>query len=806
MLTNYLIIAFRNLKRYKFFSAINILGLAISMCICMAVMMLVADQLMYDRYNSKSDRIFRVISKPVDNNGVLTGRMDAATTPLALRDELLEKYTGIEKVVRLKRGFGNHWMEVEGQDINIPVKGYFADPEVLDFFEYELEHGDPSKVLKEPFTVVLSHDAARKLFTEENPVGLTLKVDKDLYTVTGVLKKTFNKSHIVFDGLASMATVKSLQAAHKTTNELDNWFNFWEGWTYILTTKGQSENELTAKLDKIYNEHIATSTNPEQYKARFSLQGLLDITPGKLINNSIGPSMPWIIVYFLSALACIIMITSCFNFTNLSIARALTRAKEVGVRKVNGAGKTHILTQFLTESIFVAFVSLLLAFFMVIAFKPVMLQLNFARIMQWDLQANYTVYIVFVVFAIFVGLLAGILPAGLLSGFQPIKVLKKLSDVRLFSRLTLRRSLIVVQFTLSLIFILTIMLLYNQLELFQNKDHGFSMTNNMVIRLNGTSAEKLKTSLSNLSSVTHVSAVSHLPATGESRSNGFKKDMTDPEWTSLNYFVADEDYLQTMKIKLITGKYFQSADQTSNKNFIVINEQAAKALHYKSSIEAIGQTVIYEPDSSKKTIIGVLADYNHQILFSKIEPLAIIYNPGEYQFVHVKFNGKYDDALRSVTGAWSSVNPDFRIDAQTLEEKITGFYDTVFGDLVNVVGVISFLAIFISCMGLMGMATYTTETRTKEISIRKVLGSKDAQLVLLLSKGFLRLLSLAVLVGVPMAWLLNNLWLDMLPYRTSFDIRLIATGVATMLVLGGITIASQTLRAVFINPVDNLRE
>ncbi|MEO5979625.1 MAG: ABC transporter permease [Chryseolinea sp.] len=805
MITNYFLIAFRNLKRYRFFSSINILGLAISMCVCMAVMMLVADQLMYDRYNTKRDRIFRIMSRQVDNNGVTAGGMDNASSPMTLRDELLDNYTGIEKVVRLKRGFGNNWMDIDGQDINIPVKGYFADPEVLDMFEYELEHGDPLTVLKNPFAVVLSHEAARKLFTEENPVGLTLKVNKDLYTVTGVLKKSSNKSHIVFDALASMATVKSLEASHKIKNESDNWFNFWEGWTYILANKDQSETELSSTLDKIYKQHIATSTNAEQYKAKFILQHLLDITPGVLVNNSIGPSMPWIIVYFLSGLAAIIMITSCFNFTNLSIARALTRAKEVGVRKVNGAGKSHILIQFLTESIFVAFISLLLAFFMVIAFKPIMLQLNFARMLQWDLQANYVIYGVFMLFAIIVGLLAGILPAALLSAFQPIKVLKKLSDVRLFSRLTLRRSLIVIQFTLSLIFILTIMLLYNQLDLFQSKDHGFSVSNNIVIRLNGTSAEKLKTSLSGLSSITSISAVSHLPATGESRGTAFKKEMSDGEWSEFSYFIADEDYLRTMKIKLIAGKYFASIDPASNRNFIVINEAAAKALHYDSPVDAIGQQLIYKADSTRKTIIGILADYNHQILFSEIKPLAIIYNPDECQYVHVKFTGNYHDVLKSVTKAWSSVNPDSKLDAQTLEEKITGVYDTLFGDLVNIVGVISFLAIFISCMGLMGMATYTTETRTKEISIRKVLGSENAQLVLLLSRGFLKLLSLAVLIGVPMAWLLNNIWLDMLPYRTSFDVKLIAIGVATMLILGGVTIASQTLRAVFINPVDNLR-
>ncbi len=804
MLINYTKVAIRNLRRYKFFSGINIIGLAISMAICMAIIMLVADQLMYDRFNTNSGRIYRVVSRQVTSAGLEQSGLDNATTPLPLRDELLKNYSGVEKAVRFKRGFGNHWMEVEGHDINVPVKGFFADPEALTFFEFELEHGDPVTALKDPFTVVLTRPAARKLFREENPMGLTLKVGEDLYKVTGILKDTPNKSHIVFDGLASMATVTSLESAGRYGKELDDWLNFWEGWTYVMLEHNTKAADIGIHLDRIYNAHISVVNDPERYKAKFALQPLLSITPGNMINNSIGPSMPWMIVYFLSGLAGIIMLTSCFNFTNLSIARALTRAKEVGVRKVNGAGRFQIFSQFLSESIVVSLFALLIAFLIVRLLKPMLMQLNFARIFQWDLQANYAVYGVFLSFALAVGLLAGILPAILLSGFQPVKVLKKLSDVRLFSRIALRRGLIISQFVLSLIFIISVTLLYNQLQLFLGKDHGFDMTNNAVIRLNGTSPDKLKAALSQYTNLTKITASSHLPATGESRASGFTRISDSREWTSVYYFNTDEGYQENLSLALKAGRFFDKTGAEANKNAIVLNESAVKSLHFKNALDAVGEEITYQQDSSRKTIIGVVGDYNHQILLNNIEPLALMYTP-MYNFIQIKYTGSFEDALPAIEKSWASVNPGMKLDCKLLKDKVSLFYDTIFGDLVHVVGFVALLAVFISCMGLMGMATYTTETRTKEIAIRKVLGSSDRQLILLLSNGFIRLLVIAVAIGVPLAWFLNDQWLKMIAYRTAINGEVIGFSVGILMVLGGLTIGSQTLRAAFMNPVDNLR-
>jgi putative ABC transport system permease protein len=806
MIRNYFLVAVRNLTRNKFFSAINIFGLAVSMSICMAIIMLVADQMMYDRHITKRDRIFRVNSYAVDNNGVDKSSLDNATSPMTLRDELLENYTGIEKVVRVKRGFGNNWLSFENQNVNIPVKGFFVDPEFFEVFEYEFLYGDKDTALKNPHSVVLTSEAAKKLFKDENPVGQSFKVgDLGLFTVTGVLAKFETKSHIVFEALASMSTVKTLEAEGKLGKDLNNWMDFWNGWNYILVEEGKTLADVEPHFAKIYKQRIASNPNPEIYKAKFRLQSILDITPGPLVNNGIGPSLPWVFVYFLSGLAGIIMLTSCFNFTNLSIARSLKRAKEIGVRKVSGAARWQIFTQFLSESLVVALCALAFAFVLLIALKPLMLQLTFAKIFMWDLTLNYAVVIAFVVFTLVVGIMAGLFPAVVLSAFEPVKVLKNLSSVKLFSRMGLRKFLLVSQFVISLVFIITVLVMYKQMELFVNKDYGFVMEKNILVRLNNTAAQVLKTELQKYPNITSVAGTSHIPASGVSYGGGFKKDLSEKEWTNLGYFVVDEDYVKNMQVEIIAGKHFQHENSIGNKNFIVINEEAVAAFHFKSSAEAIGQELVYRADSSRKVITGVVKNYNHNSLMSKVEPMALLYDPAQINLVQVRYHGTHDDAAKTIEKAWASVNPGLKTDFKEVEDEIKFFYNTVFGDIVNILGFIAGLAIMISCLGLLGMATYSIETRMKEVSIRKVLGSTDQGLVILLSKGFLKLLCVAVIIGVPLAWFINNLWLELIAYRTDISFSVIISGVGILVILGALTIGSQTVRAAFANPAENLK-
>ncbi len=806
MLKNYILTALRSLLRHRFFSAINIFGLAVAMALSLVIIMLVADQMTYDRDNSKRDRIYRINSLPTDAKGET--RNETATTTLPLRQELLENYTGVEKAVRIVRGFGNSWIEID-QNVNIPVAGYFVDPEMLDVFEYELEYGDSKTALAEPYSVVLTKKASKKLFKQENPLGETFKVGDDgPYKVTGILKETTHKSHIAFDALASISTVKSLEklAYGSTSKGIEDWYSYTTGWVYILLEKSKTTTEIQKNLSDIEQKHFAVLANPEtQERIKYKFQSLMNISPGALINNPIGPFMPWLFIYFFVGLAGVVMLTSCFNFTNLSIARSLTRAKEIGVRKVSGASRSQVFIQFLSESIIVSLAALVLAIILLIALKPLMLQLSFAKMFRWELEVNYFVYGIFLVFAIVVGVLAGIFPAVVLSGFQPIKVLKGLNTVRLFSKIGLRKSLLVAQFTFSLIFILSVLVVFNQLQLFLKADHGFSMEKKIVVSLSSTSPSLLKTELLKQSNIQTVTASSHLPAAGSTYGEDYKRSFDEKDWTMLSYYSTDADYLKNMNLSLVAGKFFIEENASSNKNFIVLNEMAVEKFHFDSPTEAIGQEIIVQKDSSRKQIIGVVKNYNHQSLMEPMKPMGLIYNPEEYRLLQVQYIGSYEEAGKSIEAAWAKVNPTLKVDYKDFYGEVHKMYDIFFGDLVSILGLISFLAIVISCLGLLGMATYTTETRIKEISIRKILGSSNGSLIYLLSKGFVSILLIAIALAVPAAYFINNLWLEQLAYHVSVDVTTILLSVVTLLIFSGLTVGSQAWRAMYINPVDNLK-
>ncbi|NJM24434.1 MAG: FtsX-like permease family protein [Bacteroidia bacterium] len=772
MFSNYILVALRNLKRHRFFSFINIFGLAISMSVCLGIIMLVADQLSYDRYNTKHDRVYRVITEYLNADGSASGN-DYSTSPLPISTTLTDDFTGVEKAARIRRGFGNNWIELDQNDVNIPLAGFFADPDILDILEYELEHGDAKTALLEPYSVVLTKKAAKKLFKQDNPVGEIVKVgDLGEYKVTGVLGETNHKSHIVFEALASFSTVKSLEADSTFNSSDSDWSNFTIGWNYLLLKEGTRPAEVERHLAQVARDHQPTAGAFEQPRTyRFYLQNLVSITPGPFINNPIGPFMPMIFVYFFGGLALIVMLTSCFNYTNLSIARSLTRAREIGVRKVNGAYRHQIFFQFITEAIVIALFSLGVGLLLLQGVKPFLLQLKFAQVLKWDLQSNLVVYGVFLLFTLLVGTMAGLFPAAVLSRFQPVKVLKGAGSMKLFSRMGLRKTLLVIQFTLSLVFIISVILLYNQLQLFMRADHGFAMDNKINVRLNRTSYHALKAELVKYPNVQNASGASHIPAAGMTFGEGYKRTLADEDAVSLDYFLVDEDYLSNMDIPLVAGRFFDLSAGDANKHYIVLNESAVSAFHFDSPHDAVGEFVYQETDSAKCEVIGVVKDYNHQVLVSKLEPMALRYDPERFAIVQVKYTGAYAAAVESIEKSWAKVNPDFKLDFKEFEAEVKMFYDTVFSDFVSIIGVIAFMAIAIACLGLLGMATYTIETRMKEISIRKVLGSSERGLVMLLSKGFIMLLTIAVCLAIPIAWFLNNLWLQLIAYHTDLGRR-----------------------------------
>lgn len=807
MIRNYITVALRNILKHKTFSFINIFGLAMAMSICMGIIMLVADQMMVDRHNTLSDRIYRINTIPYFHEGTRVKGNETATTTLPIRDELLSNYTGVDKAVRLVRGFGNNWLELEpNHDINIPVSGYFADPEVLDLFQYELEYGDPKTALVEPYSVVLTKEAAEKLFKIENPVGESIKVGKlGLYKVTGVIKKTDKRSHIIADAYASIASVRSLMAANLLDKDIDNWYSYTSGWVYILLQEGKTIADINPYLSKISKDHFSNLPPDQTVEATYATQNLLEIVPGRMINNPIGPFMPWFLIYFLAGIAGIVLITSCFNFTNLSIARSLTRAREIGVRKVTGASRSQIFTQFISEAVVISLFALVVAIGLIYALRPFIVDLAFARFLKWNLSANYAVFGIFIALAIVVGIVAGLFPAGVLSGFQPIKVLKNLGNTRMMSRLGLRKALLVVQFSLSMIFILTVIVLYNQLNLFLHNDNGFTVENKILIHKGNTSLDNLKTALEKQNNIKSVSAASHVPMVGISYGSDFKKSLDDKEWEFLSYYSVDEDYIQNMGLTLVAGNFFSKEAGISNKNFIVLNEEAVKSFQFENALDAIGKSLIIQEDSTEKQVIGVVKNYQHELFGERLEPMALIYDPEKHAMLQVEYTGDFNHATKTIEQAWAEINPGIKLDMRAFEDELGKMYEIVFGTLVKVLGFIAFLAITISCLGLLGMATYTIESRKKEIAMRKILGSSNKALVYILSKGYVTILLLSLIIAVPIAYYMNTFWLENLANHVSVDLLTIAAGVFVLAFFGLFTIGSQTIQATFINPVENLK-
>lgn len=807
MLRNYIKVALRNIIKHRTFSFINIFGLAVAMCVCMAIIMMVADQMMVDRHNPQAERIYRVNTIPYwkDNNGQPGNEMASTTMPL--RDELLNNYTGVEHAVRFLRGFGNNWLELEPSfDVNVPVSGYFADAEALDMFNHELLYGDSKTALVEPYSVVLTKQAAEKLFKKENPVGETLKVGKlGIFNVTGVIKNSKNRSHIIVEAYASMSTVKSLEKAGLLEPRLDNWDNTYSGWVYIQLEEGKTIAEVQSNLAKISDDHFVKRQGKDGAIFTYSLQNLLDIVPGPLLNNPIGPFMPWYLIYFLSFIAGIILITSCFNFTNLSIARSLTRAKEIGVRKVTGAVRWQLFVQFLSESVVISLFALVLALAMIYTLRPFIVDLSFARIMRWDLSANYVVYAAFLLFAIAVGLIAGLFPAGILSGFQPIKVLKSMGNTTRMSKVGLRKALLVAQFALSMIFILTVVVLYNQLNLVLHNDNGFVSDQKLVIHKGTTSLELLKPELEKQANIVSVSAASHIPMAGQVRATDVQKPGEDA-WHNLSYFAVDDDYLSNMGLTLVAGKFFTEDAGTSNTGFIVLNEEAVREYQFASPTEAIGQSLIVRDDSTERQIIGVIKDFHHELFTERLSPMGLLYNPLEYSLLQVSYTGDFKSASTTVDRVWAKINPGMKADVKDFKKEMGAMYEIIFGTMVKVLGFVAALAIIISCLGLLGMATYTIQTRKKEIAVRKILGSSNQSLIYILSKGYLTILVLAMIIAIPVAYLMNTLWLEMLAVHVTVDAVTIGAGVIILSVFGLFTIGSQTLQAAFINPSDNLKD
>jgi putative ABC transport system permease protein len=801
MLKSILTTALRNIFRNRAFSLINIIGLSVSMSLALLVILLIREQYTYDNFHVDAERIYRVNTRALRVGG---GTEDYASTPAPLARVIREDYSFADEVIRLNRRFGG---DVVYGNVNVPLSGILVDPSFLTVFNFPLEKGNPATALKEPNSLILTPQAAERIFGKREAVGQTLTFGGyGEFVVTGVLKPFPSKTHFEFEVLGSSNAIPSFEKQGIMSASTDNWNDYYANYVYFKLKPGKDIAEVNRALQEIPKKHYAglkLETRDTGYE--FFLTALSDLTPGPMMSNQMGTGMPDMLIVFLSVLVGLVMIMACFNYTNLMIAKSLTRAKEIGVRKVVGAQRFQVFLQFVGEAIVFSVICLAISYLMLQGLKPAFMQLNMAREFAAELNEDYTLYGLFLLFAVGIGVVAGLLPAGYLSAFKPAKVLKDTGNLKVYSRLTFRKILIVTQFSLSMVFIIVVLVIYQQVNFMVTTDYGINDKNIVNVRLQGMEHQKLANEIKALPGVVSVGGVSHRLGTWADRSSDYKLKLDDEAFT-MRDFIVDENYISNLNMVFLAGRNFDPAEQGVQEKHVILNEQALKNFNFADPVSAVGQA-IYVNDSTMLQVIGVVKDFHFRPLSYQIGPIALRYNPRQLQFLSARIvPAQKEVVVASIESIWKKLDPVHPLEWKMMEDEIDEAYTQAgFMDVLNIVGYISFVAVSLACLGILGMAMYSTKTRMKEIGVRKVMGASSQQITILLSKSFLILMVIAAIIGTPLGYFFGSQFLDTYAYKIDITPLLILSGIFIVGFLGILTIASQTWKAASSNPVTSLR-
>lgn len=810
MFKNYFKVGLRNILKYKLFSFINIFGLSVAMSICMFIILLLVDQKNYDQFNTKKDHIYRILGTPYQGSNAY------ATTAFPLINALSTDYPIIEDAAMLRRGVGG---DISVNNKSTEVRGYFTDNSFLNLFDFKLIKGDRNTALSQSNGIIISSEKAYHLFNTENPIGKTIQfddrglnmsdaeqssapVDWGIFTVVGVIDMKAHKSHLKFDVLLSSKILPSLIRDEKRADMSNDWKSHYICYNYILLDKKSNKNELDFILSDLSKRQYTEIPMLEGYK--LESQNLNDITPGGLINNESSIRIPEFGYYILSGLAFIIMLMACLNYTNLSIARSLTRMKEIGVRKVNGATRKNLIFQFLTESVITVLLSLILSCVILYFIKEAFMNFWFNQFLGLDLQSSSLLYLVYVAFALLVGISAGIYPAFFLSKKKPVSALKNNNSITV-GKWGLQSFLSVSQFVFSLIFIVTAIVIYNQFKHFTNFDYGFDSRNIVNIPIQGNDYDLLTSEIATIPGIDKISASDYIPATGTSNAIDLINPRTDEDLFNFLLLRTDGNFLEVLGLNLLAGENL--SEKSIDKNHVIINEVAAKKLGFDYPNEAIGTSVKVKDTNKILKISGVVENFRASLLVNGNEnrPLVIQKNYSSLNYLNIKISAVNPaKTISSIETTWKNIDPIHGFKYKFLDFELA---NTMIGlkDIATIVGYLSFMAIIISCLGLLGIATYSTERKKKEVGIRKVLGAGTFKILLMLSKRFMILILIAIAIAAPLSYILNNLWLENIANRVNLEFDTILFGSLLLLILGLITIGSQTLYASQKNPIESLK-
>jgi putative ABC transport system permease protein len=801
MLRHFFQIAWRNLKKRKLFGFINIAGLSIGMACCLLITLYVQNEFSYDRYNTKADRIYRVTQtfrtvQKGENPGPPTPQDFWVWGCAPVGPALQADFPEIEKVVRF---MSPQNILLQHGDRRIQQDSLLMmDSTAFDVFSWKMLYGDPHTALIAANSIVLTQTVAKKFFGDANPVGQTLRADNQVnFLITGVMQDVPPNSQFTFNGLISMATNRLQQPA-----VYDSW-GYVDFYTYLLLKDNASIQPLRDNVAGFLKRH-----NPDDKGYTIAFEKMTDAYLHSAAIRQPGPTGSLTNVYLFSCIGVFIMLIACINFMNLSTARSLERAREVGVRKVLGVTPSSLIRQFLAESILLSLFAGMIALLLASAGLPFITELS-----GKDLGAinifSAPVILGMIALSIVVGIVAGIYPASFLSAFKPITVLKGKFDPS-GKGISLRKALVVFQFTVSIVLIAGTIIVYRQLAFLNHHDLGFRKDQMLIIDFEGDDQveqhiETIKTAIAREPGVLSVAASRAVP--GEFLPNaGTQIETHDGKMAVQIPFIyeIDFDFIPTYHIPLVAGRAYSRAYQTDSAEAMVINEAAARLYGYQHPADAVGKK--FDQWGRKGTVIGVVKDFNFRSLHQAVEPLTLRYGyPYVLNRISVELKGDNIPAtIAHLNSTWGRLAPQRPFMYHFLDQSFNDQYqaDQQFGQLFTF---FSCLSIFIACLGLFGLSTFIAQQRIKEIGIRKVLGSSQTGIILLLSKDFVKLVSIAILIAVPLCWWVMSDWLRGFAYRIPIGPTVFLESGMIALSIALATVTGQALRAAMANPVRSLR-
>ena len=783
MFRNYLKVAFRNILKHKGYSLINVAGLTIGLACCLVIAIWVLDELSYDKFHENAPSLYRV-----EENQYYTGRVFHVTvTPYPLGPALVQEIPEIKDATRYVWSGGLLFRYGEQAFFEDDIRA--VDQSFLQMFTFPLIKGNPETALSSPFSLVVSESIAEKYFGNEDALGRTISVNNQHeFTVTGVLKNVPHNSHLQFEILIPYAI---LEKQGRTSDS----FGSNSIGTYVQLEKYATMEGVNPKIKGFIKSRVPESATDLELMAftRIHLHSYFgyEKDPGGIQY-----------VYIFSIIALFVLIIACINFMNLSTARSANRAKEVGMRKVVGASKSNLIRQFYGESLVLTMISLVFAVILVTAVLPFLSSLA-GKDLSWNVTGMGTILLGLMAVTLFTSLVAGSYPALFLSGFQPVRVIKgALKSGAGSSRF--RKILVVVQFSLSVLLLIGTAVVYKQLNYMKNKRLGWDKEHIITVPLRADtrdSYEVLKSELLKDSLILGITGTREMPTYIGSNSSNADWEGKDPDFSMLiGQNTVDFDFVDTLKIEIVEGRSFSREYPTDPTSAFLVNEEVARIMEKES---VVGERFRFMGTEGK--IIGVMKNFHYQPLQNKIEPLALMVSPERINYALVRLNPEdISDSIKSLESTWEKIIPSCPFEFRFLDEIFDRMYRTEerMGSLLKY---FAFLAVFVACLGLFGLASFTAEQRTKEIGIRKVLGATVSQVTSLLCQEFILLVLLANLIAWPIAYLLMRNWLENYGYRTSLNLIIFLGALLLAVIVAIFSVGFQAVRAAKSNPATALK-